>query len=363
LTDIDGRDKTGDRPVEVAMAHVCRCPGWAVIVLGLVPATVSSAEVRLETVYLASLVEKLPACPFEKGGRYKGAVDEFRLLGIDSRSRRFLVTCRVIGEFYQRPVVAGLVRGDGAPAPADPSDRRWKSFHFDVRAAVNIEAGLDGAPRFDVDVAEVKRRELEGLAGLLAKGLGREFDAIVTRVADGKANALSDRLNAQLVRRMAAFREYGVFCGIDYAEAGVVLRFDLTRLRREGIAGYVYPTAQLGTVPLTRWRNTRRGDHFYTVHPTEPDPRAYAYEGIAGHVLMQPAAGTVALHRLYGPKEHFYTTNPEGENVYRLGLRPEGVACYLFPNQVVGTVPLYRFVDPRNGLHLYTTHPHAEFAK
>jgi len=26
-------------------------------------------------------------------------------------------------------------------------------------------------------------------------------------------------------------------------------------------------------------------------------------------------------------------------------------------------VPFYRFVDPKTGVHFYTTHPHAEFAK
>jgi hypothetical protein len=334
------------------------------VLLGVIGTSAAgAAEVRLETAYLTGLVEKLPPCPFEKAGHYKGTVDGYRLLGIDPRTRRFLAACRVAGEFYQRPIVAALVRGGSAPVVADPNDRRWKSFRFDVRAAINIEPGLDGAPRFHVDIEDVQRRELEGLAGLLAKGLGRQFDVMVTRIADGKAALLSDRLNAQVVRKVAAFREYGVFCGIDYAETGVVLRFDLTRMRREGVAGHVYPDAQPGTVPLYRWRNTLRGDHFYTINPTEPDRRVYASEGIAGYVFAQPVPGTVALHRLYGPREHFYTTDPEGENVLRRGLRSEGLACYLYPTAVPGTIPLYRFVDPRNGLHLYTTHPHAEFAK
>ncbi len=28
-----------------------------------------------------------------------------------------------------------------------------------------------------------------------------------------------------------------------------------------------------------------------------------------------------------------------------------------------GAVPFYRFFDARKGLHFYTVHPHAEFAK
>jgi len=86
-------------------------------------------------------------------------------------------------------------------------------------------------------------------------------------------------------------------------------------------------------------------------------------EGIACFVFPDPEPGTVPLARWRSPREHFYTTAPDGEGVYRLGYRPAGVACHVYPGPMPGTVPLYRFVDPRNGLHFYTTHPHAEFAK
>ena len=72
---------------------------------------------------------------------------------------------------------------------------------------------------------------------------------------------------------------------------------------------------------------------------------------------------TVPLYRWNSPREHFYTTAADGERVYRLGYRLEGVACFLYPDPKPGTIPFYRFVDPRNGLHFYSTHPHAEFAK
>ncbi len=97
------------------------------------------------------------------------------------------MTCQVVGEF--RP-----------PAPTSPikdkrarkeeSTENWTGFRFDVRIGINVEPGRDGTlPRFQVEVEEVKRRELEGFAGALAKILGRSFDQVVTQIADGKGLA------------------------------------------------------------------------------------------------------------------------------------------------------------------------------
>ena len=47
----------------------------------------------------------------------------------------------------------------------------------------------------------------------------------------------------------------------------------------------------------------------------------------------------------------------------RMGYRFDTIACYVYPEAKPGTVPLYRFVDPKNGVHFYSTHPHAEFLK
>jgi hypothetical protein len=178
-----------------------------------------------------------------------------------------------------------------------------------------------------VDVEEVKKRDLDGFAGLLAKLMGREFDTIATRVADGKATRASDRLNREIVRKVSALREYGVFCGIDYAETEVVLRFDLTRLAREGIIGYLFVTPEPGTVPLYRWRHKGRGDHFYTTSINEPDRRIYESEGTVAYVRSQGISGAVPLYRWAGRKEHFYTTAPDGEAAPRAGCRFEGIAC------------------------------------
>jgi hypothetical protein len=335
-----------------------RCPRWigfatafAFALLASGPARSAPAEVKLDRDFLASLVEKLPPCPFQKAGKYRGTVHDCRLLAIDPRTRRFLVTCQVVGD-YCPPIVGAI------------SDRvDWKSYRFDVKAGVNIEPGADGTPRFRVEVEEIKRRELEGFPGTLAKVLGRHFDEIVTKVAAGKAATLSDKLNRELVRRIELFKQYGVFCGIDYRADQIVLQFDLTKYRSERIAGYVFPTAQPGTVPLYRWVHPRRGSHFYTISLNEPALAIHQSEGIACYVLDRPAPNAVPLYRWRSPGEPFYTTAPDGEGVRRFGYRPEGIACYVFATEQPGTVPLYRFVDPRRGLHFYTTHPHAEFAK
>ncbi|MBV8230254.1 MAG: hypothetical protein JO329_09760 [Planctomycetaceae bacterium] len=330
--------------------------GVAAVGLGPGPARSAPAEVKLDRDFLAALVENLPPCPFQQDGEYRGTAQSYRLQAIDPRTRRFLVACQVEGEF--RPLIPRPFSGGSGRGVFD-----WRKFRFDVQAGVNVEPGGDGPPRFHVDVEEVKLRELEGVAGVLARLLGRQFDEMATRIADGKVALMSVRLNAEVARRVEALKPYGVLCGIDYAPERVVLLFDLTRFRSEGISGYVFPTPRTGTAPLFRWFRTGRGDHFYTTDPAEPDRGNHLAEGIACHVFDRPMPQTVPLYRWAGPREHFYTTAADGEMVYRLGYRLEGVACFLYPDPKPGTIPLYRFVDPRNGLHFYSTHPHAEFAK
>ena len=38
-------------------------------------------------------------------------------------------------------------------------------------------------------------------------------------------------------------------------------------------------------------------------------------------------------------------------------------AVWFYPEPKPDTIPFYQFIDPRNGLHFYTTHKYAEFAK
>ena len=325
-----------------------------------------SAEVKLDKDYLAGLIEKLPPLPFDKSDQSRGTVHGYRLVAIDPRARRFVVVCQVDGEF--RSAMAGpLARRSGREGAADGSgDGVWRKFRFEVRVGINIEPAIDGTPRFRVVVEEVRRKELEGFAGTLARLLGQYFDDMVTRVAAGKASQLSDKLNSEIVKRVGAFQEYGLFTRIDYATTLIVLHFDMTRFKLEGVEGHVFPVSQPrppGTVPLYRAVQPQSGAHLYTIDPAQADRAGYRREGIAGYAFDRPVPETVPLYRWRVRRDDFYTTARDGQGCYRLGYRPEGVACFLYPGPRPGTVPFYRFLDPRTGQHFYTVHPQAEFAR
>ena len=319
----------------------------------------AAAEVKLGKDFLDGVIEKLPPCPFEKAGKYRGTVHSYRLVAIEPRSRQFLVVCQIEGEFH--PPVTGPLSERIGRSPQTPEG--WRKFRFDVKARVNIEPGDAGVPRFRIEIEEVKRRELDGFSGLVAKFLGQYFDELVTQIAGGRASRLSQRLNGEFAKRVALFKEYGVFRGIDYAPSEVVLHFDLTRFRSEGIAGYVFAEPQPGTVPLYRWFHPRHGSHYYTTSPGAPDRPNSVSEGIIGHVYDHPVAETVPFYRWRNERDDLYTTSPSGEGASRLGYRPWGIACYIDRDPKPGRVPLYRFYDPVRHHHFYTTHPHAEFAK
>jgi hypothetical protein len=330
-------------------------------VLSLAGCCRAATELTVDRDFLAGVVEKLPPNPFEKKGQYRGTIHSYRLLGIDPRRRCFLAACLVEGEF--RPPVSGPISEQVARAK-DHSDGLRK-FRFEIRAAIHVEAGPDAAPRFRVDVDEIRKEQLEGMAGLLAKLMGRFFDDLITQIADGRASLLSKKLNDEVLKRASAFRDYGAFCGIDYAPDRVVLRFDLTRLAREGTLGYAFAEPRPGTQPLYRRLDRRTGAHLYATGPDEFLEPGLVDEGIACHVPL-PVAGdadVVPVHEWRGRRDRFYTADTQGEGGRRKGLRPAGVAFHVHRAQVPGSVPFYRFFDPRRGVHFYTTHPHAEFAK
>lgn len=327
--------------------------------IGTGRSAVASADVRLDRDFLGGIIEKLPPVAFEKPGQYRGMVHNFELVGIDPRSRVILVACQIDGEF--RAPVNGPITDRVARSPETPEG--WRRFGFSVRARVNVEPGREGAPRFRIAIDEVKRRGLDGASGLVARALGRFFDDLVTQFANGRASQLGQRLNLEIARRIAIFREYGVFCGIEYSQAELLLHFDLTRLRREGIAGFVFSETQPGTVPFYRWRHPADGSFYYTIRRNAPDrPRAVA-QGIACFVLDHRVPEAVPLFRWSNGQDHLYTTQIDGENAPQLGYRFQGAACYVFATPLPGTVPLYRFFDPRRRSHFYTLHPHAEFLK
>jgi hypothetical protein len=336
--------------VLVVVAGASLCQGRAVD---------ASADVRIDKDFLGGIIEKLPPVPFETPGQLRGQVHGFRLIAIEARARQLLVSCRIDGEF--RAPVNGPISDRIARSRQTPEG--WRKFGFDVRARVNVEPGGDAAPRFRIAIDEVKRRELDGFGGIIAKVLGQFFDELVTQLANGRASRLSNQLNAEIARRVALFKEYGVFCGIEYSPAELVLHFDLTRLRSQGIAGYVYAQAQPGTVPFYRWLHPGDRSHYYTLRPGAPDRPRAVLEGVACHVLDHREPGTVPLYRWTSPRDHLYTRAPDGEHAGRLGYRPRGVACFVYHDPKPGTVPLYRFFDPVRGQHFYTTHAYGEFLK
>jgi hypothetical protein len=319
----------------------------------------AGAVVRFDKEFLADVIAKLPACSFEKADKYRGVVHSYRLAAIDPRHRQFLVSCQIEGDFHT-PVTGPISERVGR-SPQTPEG--WRHFRFELKAKVNVEPGAEGAPRFKVAIEEVKRRELEGFSGVVARFLGQYFDELVTQIAGGRASRLNQRLNAEIARKITVFKEYGVFQGIDYEPNEVVLHFDVTRFRSEGVTGYVFADAQPGTVPLYRWLHPADGSHFYTIRPAAPDRPNSVSEGIACHVPIDGAGGAAPLYLWRSSRDLLYTTATDGERSGRLGYRPHGIACYIYRDAKPKTVPLYRFYDPVRRQHFYTTHMHAEFAK
>lgn len=319
----------------------------------------AAAEVKLSKDFLDGIVEKLPPCPFDKADQYRGKVHSFRLNGIEPRTRRFLVSCQIEGEFH--PPVTGPISERVGRSPNTPDG--WRKFRFDVKARVSIEPGSGGEPRFRIEIDEVKRRELDGFSGVVARFLGQYFDELVTQIASGRASKLNRKLNDEMMKRVTLFRDYGVFCGIDYAKTEIVLHFDVTRFRLEGITGHVFAEAHPDTVPLYRWLHPKNGSHYYTIAANAPDRPNSVSDGACCHVFNHQVPDTVAVYHWHTGRDELYTTSPTGEDSRRLGFRSQGIAYYVYKDPRPDTLPLYRFYDPVRHQHFYTTHPHAEFAK
>jgi hypothetical protein len=319
----------------------------------------TSAELRLAKGYLASVIEKLPPRPFEKADKYKGTVHTFRLGAIDPQSRQVRVSCQIEGDFHAR--LSGPITNRVARNPSTPDG--WRHFRFEVSARVNVEPGAEGIPRFKIDIDEVKRKELDGVSGLLASALGGIFDDLVTQIADGRASRLSGKLNEEIARRVGIFQDFGILQSVDYQPDALTVRFDVTRLRAEGITGYVFAQPQAGTVPLYRWFHPVDKSHLYTINPGPPPRPKYVAEGVACHVFDQPGSNTRPVYHGSNGSDHLYGEREEIRRAKAHNYQPLGVAFHVFAQPQPGTVPLYRFFDPLHRQHFYTTHQHAEFAK
>jgi subtilisin family serine protease len=114
-----------------------------------------------------------------------------------------------------------------------------------------------------------------------------------------------------------------------------------------------------GSVPLYRYWDPTRTDHFYTTNFNEDGwaSNGWEYGWIEGYVYPTQQAGTVPLYRYWNPQvgDHFYTTNFNelGNGAY--GWTFEKVECYVYPSQQTGTVPLYQYWNAQVGDHFYTT--------
>ncbi len=112
----------------------------------------------------------------------------------------------------------------------------------------------------------------------------------------------------------------------------------------EGVQCLLYTWKVAGTVPLYRYWNGIGNDHFYTTNIHEigtstPGVTRHGYrsEGIAGYCFPHAAVGTIPLYRYWrsAGSDHFYTTN-SGEigttipgHLGKHGYTSEGVACYV----------------------------------
>ena len=116
----------------------------------------------------------------------------------------------------------------------------------------------------------------------------------------------------------------------------------------EGIQCVIYSKPKAGTVPLFRyWSGGHVIDHFYATNAGEIGTTfkgqmgAYGYvsEGIAGYCFPTAMPGTIPLYRYYAAHamDHLYTTNPleigttiAGETG-NYGYKSEGIVGYVIP--------------------------------
>ncbi len=294
-----------------------------------------TAEVAFEKEFLQAILEALPPRPFQNEGRHRGTLHDFRLVAIDPVAREFRIACQVDGEY--RPPIAAAVAGTLGRKPEDEAG--WRVFRFDLKLSLGIEPGSRGVPRVHARVDEIRRRELEGLAGTLALVLGRQFDDLATRIADGRAEKLGSKLNGELEKRISSFQQFGALAGVDYSTDRVVLRFAVTRAGSEP-AGYALIAPEPGTLPLYRWVHPRLGTVLYAMSPVVPAREGFRRVGVVGHVFPTPRPGTVALFRWRGPRGFLYTTAPDGAGASARGYRAAGFAAHVYPSPRPGTVPL-----------------------
>lgn len=116
----------------------------------------------------------------------------------------------------------------------------------------------------------------------------------------------------------------------------------------EGIQCYLYTHQVHCSIPLYRYYSSGATDHFYTTNaneigtttPGQVGNHGYRSEGIAGYCFAGEIPGfTVPLYRYYqgSRRDHFYTTAASEigtivhGDVGQHGYRSEGIACWVIP--------------------------------
>lgn len=229
----------------------------------------------------------------------------------------------------------------------------WTALESDVSFNTAFSwstTGVDGTPRQSgdpIDVETVALHELGHTIGLgdlytLPDGDARksDFSQIMNSYNDVQRTlGNGDRMAAQnlygtnvpLSVNGDLYRLYGNghhFYTTDNVEANSAAIYGY---RYEGLAGYIYPNNQQGTVPLHRLYGY--GDHFYTASSMEVQIAAsygYHYEGIAGYIYPSNQQGAIPIYRLYGYGDHFYTASSmEVQIAASYGYHYEGIAGYM----------------------------------
>lgn len=104
-----------------------------------------------------------------------------------------------------------------------------------------------------------------------------------------------------------------------------------------------------------------RADHFYTTNELERnyllDSTDWIDEGLAGYIFNEPVNGTVPLYRYYNEErnDHFLArTQTQRERAEEFGWEYQGIAGYVHPDRAEHTTPLYGQWSPLVNDHFYT---------
>jgi len=138
----------------------------------------------------------------------------------------------------------------------------------------------------------------------------------------------------------------------------------------EGALGYAY-VAQHNLTTVHRYWHEAKHDHFYTANTGEIGTtqtghvgnHGYKCEGISFHLFSFQHPGLIPVYRYWNEakSDHFYTAN-SGEigatnpgQAGNHGYTCEGILGYVSPTEFFGSVPVYRYFHGANSDHFYTS--------